>query len=144
MTQITKIDRAAANEISKATEAALKAVAEQFGINVSLRGGKFDPASGTFSPKVEFSVEGAERLEWENTVHLIRSNWGNQWLHKEDFGAVITANGGKKYELVGINLRAPKFPINARCLNDGKTYKLTEDGVRYALGRTAPTQSARV
>ena len=134
MTQITKIDRKTANDISKATEAALKAVAEQFGINVSINGGKFDPQAGTFAPKVEFSVEGADRYEWETTVHLIRSNWRNQWLHKDDFVAVITLQG-KKYELVGINLRAPKFPINAKCLTDGKIYKLTEAGVRRAMGR---------
>ena len=134
MTQITKIDRKAAQDISKATELALKAVAEQFGINVAIKGGKFDPTTGTFSPKIEFSVEGASRLEWENTVHLLRSNWTDQWLKAEDFGAIITSQG-KKYELVGINLRAPKFPINAKCLTDGKTYKLTEAGVKRALGR---------
>jgi len=131
---ITKIDRSAVAEINKATEQALKEVAERLGINVKVGGGKFDPETGTFTPKVIFSVEGADKNEWDRTVGLIYSNHPKQWLTEDDFGAVITLNG-KKYQLTGINLRAPKFPINAKCLSDGKYYKLTEAGVKRSMGR---------
>jgi hypothetical protein len=138
MTQITKMDRKAVQEISKAAELALREVAEQFGINLTAKGGKFDPTTGTFVPKFEFSVEGASANEWATSVHLIGGNYGpRQWLHAEDFGKTFTSQG-KTFELSGINLRAPKFPINAKCLTDGKTYKFTSAAIRRALGRTAP------
>ena len=136
MNTITKIDRNTANEISKATEAALKEVAERFGITVTIKGGKFDPANGKFLPKVEFCVEGAADNEWNTNINLLRSNWTNhKWLFPGDYKRVIKMNG-KEYELVGINIRAPKFPIEAKCLTDGKSYRLTEPAVRKALGRT--------
>jgi hypothetical protein len=134
MTTITELDRNACLTISKAAQEALQAVAEQFGLNLTMKGGKYDPASGTFTPKVEFSVAGSAGKEWANTVRFLSSNHPAEWLTAEDFGATITSQG-KTYELVGINLRAPKFPINAKCLSDGKTYKLTEAGVKRAMGR---------
>lgn len=134
MTTITTIDRKACTTISRAAEEALKAVAEQYGLTLTIKGGKFDPSVGTFSPKVEFSVGDAGRKAWEASVGLLYSNYPAQWLTAEDFGATFTSQG-KTYELVGINLRAPKFPINAKCLTDGKTYKLTEAGVKRGLGR---------
>jgi len=134
MTTITNIDRKACTDIIKASEVALQEVAKQFGLTLTIKGGKFDPVTGTFAPKVEFAVEGADRNEWDASVNLLYSNHPTQWLTKDDFGATFTS-GGKTYELVGINLRAPKFPINAKCLTDGKTYKLTEAGVKRSMGR---------
>jgi len=127
------IDRNSVKEINKAVEVALQEVAQRFGLNVKVDGGKFDPTVGVFFPKVEFSVEGSAKKDWEQSVHLLYSN-RPVWLTGDDFGAQITYNG-RKFELVGINLRAPKFPINAKCLADGKVYKLTEEGVKRAMGR---------
>ena len=135
-TTITKIDRQTIAVIKERTESALREVAAGLGINVTIAGGKFDPSTGKYFPKVEFSVEGAERADWENSIRYLGLPGGeaNSWIRPEDYNATFTYQGNQ-YRLVGVNLRAPKFPFNAVKVLDGKTYRFTDASVKQGLGR---------
>ena len=134
MTAVTTIDRATAKAIAERAEQALQNVADELGLTLTYKGGKFDPTTGTFAPKFEFSVETAGESKFAQQVRLLSSNYPNEWLTASDFGATFTAQG-KQFKIFAINLKAPKFPIQAKCLTDGKNYKFSELSVKIALGR---------
>lgn len=125
---ITHIDRAAAKKISVATQKALEDVAEELGLTVTVNGGRFDPNVGTYVPKVEFALDGAEEKEFA------RNSLSFRWLSAADYGAVIEV-GGEQLELTAIRTRAPRFPFIGKVVGGTKQYKLPEHAVRAALGR---------
>jgi hypothetical protein len=133
MTALTKIDREAARQLSMATEAALQEVAEEYGLTVALKGGTFDPAGGTYRPKVEFSMADSGERKFANECELVGYTVNGQWhsLKAEDYGAEFTSHG-RTFTLTGVNLRAPKFPIQAKG-DDGKSYKFPEAILRTII-----------
>ena len=126
MEPITTMDRAACAKIATAAEAALREVAEQLGLQVTNRGGKFDP-SGTFDPKFTFSLPDAGENQFASTAHLVG-------LHADDFGKTFQVHG-KTFRITGLNLRARKFPVCAVNTTDGKSYKFPTNTVKGALGK---------
>lgn len=125
---ITTIDRAAARKISAATQKALDEVAEELGLTVTVKGGKFDPSVGTYVPKVEFALEGAAEREFA------RLSLAFDYVGAADYGAILEI-GGKQIELIGIRRRARTYPFIGREVGGTKQYKLPEHSVRSALGR---------
>lgn len=128
-----KIDRAAAKKISEALESAAQAVADDLGLSVKVGGGRFDPEVGTFSPKVEFSLADAERREFELNAPLLG-------LKQSAYGTMIPHRGGE-VKLVGINLRAQRFPILVED-GEGKRWKLTEQAVQHLVVPERPSEKA--
>ena len=119
--KIKIIDRAAAKRIADQSVKALEAVAEELGVSVQYKGGSFDPATGVFTPKFEFSLPDSARLAFE------RDAWRYD-LYADDFGKKFTY-GLDTYEIVGLNTRAPKFPVKARNIKTDKTYKFSANMV---------------
>lgn len=115
--QISKIDRASVKRIAAATEEALQMVAEDLGLTLESKGGSFDPGIGTFAPKFEFKVDGADESDFARSAPL----YG---LSADDYGREFTSRG-TQYRVTGINARAPKFPLQAERLSDGKRFKFT-------------------
>lgn len=115
------IDRAAANKIGAATKKALEEVAAELGINIEYRGGRYDPVAGTYKPRIEFKVAGAARNTFERDCYRIG-------LRPEHFGKVFRSQGSD-YEITGINLRARRYPVIAKQLSSGKSYKFSETAV---------------
>jgi len=135
MTHITSIDKNACKVIANEVEKALKEVAERLGLNVTLSGGKFDPSVGTYMPKVEFAVQGAARVDFEQSIKFLYSNRGDgAWLFAADYEAPITLKG-EQFLLTGINLRKPKFAIEVTKVTTGEKYGITEEALKRALGR---------
>jgi len=124
--KIEVMDKASVKALSGAVAQALSAVAEEYGIQFKSKGGKYDPTTGTFSPKVEFSLEDSGARAFAQDVRAF------SWLSVSDYGRKFTS-GGREFTLVGLNLRAPKFPIKALDSGDGKTYRMTEASLRSAL-----------
>jgi hypothetical protein len=114
-TTITKMDRDATRRINDALKNALESTAALLGLNVSVRGGTFDPLDGTFRPRIEFSVAGADRLAFDRVCELVG-------LTPEDFGREFTSRG-RTFRVTGVNPRSPKFPIVATCVETGRPYK---------------------
>ena len=122
MEQITK---ASAKQLAKECEDALKAVAERHGLTVAYKGGRF--TSSTFTPKLEFATPGNDREAFER-----EASWVG--LEATDFNKVFVYLG-ESYKIMGINMRARRYPINVKRLSDGQSMKFTEQAVLRGLGR---------
>ena len=127
---ITKIDKAACRFIAAEARKVLEAVAAESGLTVKVGGGRYDPATGTFSPKVEFSVEGADRRAFDLDAPLVG-------LEPADFGRSFTVRG-RTFTVKGINPRASRFPIIATA-EDGAGFKFSESVVKAALAQEVLT-----
>jgi hypothetical protein len=114
------IDKDKVREIQADIKTVLEGVAAKHGLTVEVGGGRFDASQ--YIPKVTFKAPGADRAAFERDA-------GQVGLAADDFGRIVTLSGGRRFELLGINLRRPKYPILARNLDDDKVYKLTEAAV---------------
>ncbi len=119
------INKAKAQAIGSAVEKALAAVAEEFGLTVEVRGGKFSPTS--YAPRVEFATAGAAEDDFRTYAHM----YG---LEPNAFGAIFTSKG-RTFRLSGLAHRSRTYPILATEVKTGKTYKFTTDGIRAILSR---------
>jgi hypothetical protein len=128
---ITQINRQSIAIIAKRAEDALEAIAEELGISVETHGGKFDPAGGTFTPKFVFSLEGADEMAFARDCTYVQAlvNGAHKTLLPSDLGVLFSCNG-TLYKLVGVNLRAPKYPVLGARLEDGKRFKFGTATVR--------------
>lgn len=117
------MNRTMVNKLNTATREALEKVAAEYGVEVIVGGGSFD--SGTFKPKVIFSESDAAANEWARSAGLLG-------LDPADFGRQFQLRG-RYFVITGLNLRAPKYPVQARCLDDERTYKFAEHTVKAAL-----------
>ena len=124
--RIESIDKAACKAIDAEARAALEQVAEKLGLTVKLGGGSYDPTTGTYTPRVTFSVDGAEARAWAQVAALVG-------LAPDDYGREIAYGGIGRVRLVGINLRARRFPILVERVDDGKVYKVPEASVAAFL-----------
>ena len=113
--KIETMDRASVKLLASAVEKALQQVADEFGVTYTYKGGTFDPSTGTFAPKSEFSLPDSGRRAFERDAILFG-------LRPEHFGATFVSNG-REFRVTGLNARAPKYPIKATCVLDGKPYK---------------------
>ena len=113
-----------------------KALAAEFGdeMKIDLGSVRYGTDEVRFSKLTVKSKEEGEsdadlaKKEWEGQAHLIG-------LKAEDFNRVIDYGRSKKYKLVGIRLRRPKFPVAAVDVNTGKEMLLDINAVRRILGR---------
>ncbi len=123
MSTVTSINKATAKEIGAAVESALASVAEQFGLEVSVRGGTFD--AGSFKPKVEFTTANAAEEDFVTYASL----YGLDACH---WGAEFTSKG-KRFRISGLAHRSRTYPILATEIATGKQYKFTSEGIARAL-----------
>jgi hypothetical protein len=125
MADITSIDKTVARKLGAEVEAAIKTVAEKYGLTVDVRGGTF--TENDYTPKVTLKVIGADKATFEQYA-----SWYG--LTGDDFGAVFTLNR-EQFRITGINTRAPKFAIKVARVKDGKGFKAPTEAVLRALGR---------
>lgn len=111
-----------ARELGAATEAALAEVAQRFGMSVEVRGGSYDAAANTFRPKVEYRAADSGRVEFER----LAPSFG---VDPAIYGKTFT-HAGRSFEVVALNARAPKYPLQGRELSSGRTFKFTESTLR--------------
>ena len=114
---MNQINKRSCKTISAKAKAALETVAEELGLEVEVQGGRFDPVAGTYRPKIEFAIPGAEKREFELSARLFG-------FEPSDYMREFTS-GGKKYRLVGFNHRARSMPYLAKSA-DGRNYKFRD------------------
>jgi hypothetical protein len=127
MTTITKMDRAAVRQINEQVEVALQMVADEFGLSLAQGNGKFDPHSGTFTPKWTFSTEAEEGVPSEWTAYC--SRYG---LTADDYDKTVVIRD-RIYSLCGIAPRSPKYPILAKRISSGTVYKFDRYSIESGL-----------
>lgn len=122
----TKIDKAATREIGAGVVDALQAFAAEHGLTVAGAGGRYDPAAGKVTLKVEFSLASVDsgQIEWDRYC----SRYG---LTPADYGRAFQW-GGDTYVVRAFRPRAPKRPISATA-PDGRTFSFPLDAVKRLL-----------
>jgi hypothetical protein len=131
-----KIDTKAAGEINAATLEALRPVAERFGLTVETTGGSYDPVAGWYKPKIVFATSGSEEAAFARDCGYVGAFDGMPGLAAADYGATFGYHG-KTFRLVGVNLRARRFPLVAVDEADGRRYKLPESAIAAVVAARA-------
>lgn len=122
MAKVTSFNRKNIRQINNELEAALKQVAEKYGLEVKLGNTRF--TGDNFSTKVQVATVGQDGIAMSKeatdfnrykTILGINMDLGQEF-----------ERSGKTYTIVGLKPRSKKYPILAKC-SDGKTYKLPVD-----------------
>jgi len=122
MKKVTSFNRQNIRQINSELEAALKQVAEKYGLEVKLGNTRF--TGDNFSTKVQVATvgEGGITMSKEATdFNRYKTILGINMELGQEF-----QRSGKTFTIVGLKPRSKKYPILAKC-SDGKTYKLPVD-----------------
>lgn len=124
------MDRQTTKRLAEASEKALKAVADEFGVAVRYKSGSYDSNIATLRFEfAEVSADGAVHTrESAAFTHLARA-YG---LRAEMLGAEFKV-ATRTYTITGLNTRASKMPIQAT-RDDGRSFKFPAEVVAKALG----------
>ena len=120
MTKIERFSRSSAGDIRDQINAALAPVAKDLGIQLEVGNVVLGGSNATF--RVEAAVlndAGVAQTQEVRSFELYGEMYG---LEKEDFGGTFT-HRGDTFELCGLNMKAPKYPIQAKRLRDGRVYR---------------------
>lgn len=131
--RLTQIDRPAMQILRAPIEAALRAVGEAYGIDLTLGKGKYAHTNGSFTleiglPQGDGNVMNADSAAY--TANAAYFNLKPEWLFQ-----TVTI-GPTTYKIVGLKPRSAKYPVLAENLRDGKHYKLPAAAVQRAFGHT--------
>ncbi len=133
------MDKAKAKLIREAADKALAPMAEELGLQITVKSGTFDGGQITF--KVEFAeineggiVKTKEATDFEHYAH----RYG---MTAEHLGATFESRG-ETFTIVGCKPRATKMPILAKN-SAGKGYKFNDADVCRMLGIERPTPDVR-
>jgi hypothetical protein len=131
--KVLQFDKPTCRAVGHAIEQALTEVGTEFGISLKYKGSSYQTNNCTF--KIEASV-----ISGDGTVITREADDFNRYcglynLLPKDLGKIIKLHDGHQYQITGLLMKSSKFPIQALCLVNQKTYKLKETTVQYLLGR---------
>lgn len=119
MKKVTTFNRQNIRQINAEMEAALKAIANKYGVEVNLGSTRFTGANFTTKIQIATVAEGGITMSKEatdfnryKTILGINMELGNEF-----------ERNGNTYTIVGLKPRSRQYPVLAKC-SDGKTYKL--------------------
>lgn len=108
-------------------EAALKMVAEKHGVEIEcgkISYSNFDFTMQLKATKNDSGVDGKKAIFEQECILF--------GFKPEDYNREFRANG-KKFKLIGFNLKSPKNNCSIYCIDDGKTYKCNDEMVKRAF-----------
>lgn len=121
MKPITKIDKTTAPVLRKAIDAALKAIAEQYGLeSIELGNIRMDREGTYFKSEVECKVKQELSPALQQTNLLYSEALG---YNKNIVGETFTRRDGRTFKVTAIDLKKPKFPIIAVETGSGAGFK---------------------
>jgi hypothetical protein len=127
---ITSFDRTNLRIIHDEINAALKPIAEKYGITFTDRGARFNPTNATF--KIESSVVSSDGVVQSSDRQSFTALAPMYGLQSSDLDRLFLFRG-EGYTITGLKPRSPKSPILAVSKKNGKTYKFTVDMVKGGL-----------
>ena len=135
---MTEIDRPFLDKARTHIDKALAAVGKELGVNIKTGNCRY--SSSTFTFKLEGCLigdDGTAVTKEAESFKMLAASYGlkAEHLHKE------FKQGGDTFQITGLNYKARKFPIQAKRISDGATYKFPVDTVRFAMmrdGQEAP------
>ena len=100
---------------------ALKAVEKKHGVSFTLGNTRYSPTD--FRVKLEcFAVKDNSGKDVDAAKAAFESKAFRVGIKRTAYGKTFT-HGRKTFKIVGINTRAPKYPIQAESINRGDRYK---------------------
>ena len=118
--KINSLDRDSVRQINLEIKEALKAVAEKYGVNIDIKGSRFSDSNCTTKLEIATIAESGEVLTKEaidfNRYALsqfrITKKLGDRFTFKYE-----------EYEITGLAPRSMKYPVLAKNIKNGKTFK---------------------
>jgi len=136
--KITKIDRPTCKLIRDALECVLASMEKEMGLRAKVGNARFMPTTVTF--KIELSTTSEEGIIQDAAAADFRQ-WSTLWgMEPTDLGRTFRSLIGDRsyeYKIVGAKPRSHKYPILAKQMPDGKTFKFSTSRVKELLGRSA-------
>lgn len=123
---ITKFDRAACRLLSDEIAAAVAAIAAKHGLTAVPAGGTIGIGALDFTAKTTFKVTNAEAVDAVERAAFTK--WCGAFKLSADKYLAKFEHKGERFALVGFNMGSRQYPVTARKLVDGKTYKFA-DGI---------------
>ncbi|MBD9511567.1 hypothetical protein IB265_32955 [Ensifer sp. ENS10] len=128
--KITSFTRAEHTRLSRAIEAALGKVADDFGVDLSCGGGLY----GDHNPHIKIAVSvrdnGSGMTSAEASFRRYAAMYGMQ---PDWFGKAVVIDR-TAYEIVGIKPNAPKYTVQIKRCHDGRIFGCTVSTVTRQLG----------
>lgn len=122
MTKLTKIDRDALTRMRPEIDAALRQVAEAYGVTIACGKGTYSNAiDGSFKLEIKIADEAAQEADNAKRFAMVCRLYD---LEPRHLGTLVTVRG-KAMTLVGIETSRQKYPLKMRHA-DGKTMLYTE------------------
>ena len=116
----------------------LQAAAEELGVSISLGNARYSAAQATF--KFDINTIGEDGEVFDKYAEDFKTYAKLFDLEPEHLGKEFYANRDR-YVITGLNMRAKKFPVLAKSLNSGKTYKFAADIVKFRIMQQAAARS---
>ena len=130
--KIDQFDKPTCLILGAAISDALQTVANEFGVSIKRKGGSYSSTNLTI--KLEAAVIGVNGVVLSKEVENFQRYCKSYNLEPTDLGETVYIDG-IRYKISGLSPRSRKFPVLAKSLKNGKTYKFPERTVRKALGR---------
>jgi len=135
MAKVTKMTRPVAKRIAADVAAALKPVAEKYGMSLSEGGWSYYDTDITFKPKFAVVTDSGVPADFER----LAPKYG---LEPSDFGKTFTSLG-RQFRITGIKPTRRQYPISGERVPDGKSYKFTAQQVVTGLGKTSKAKFSK-
>ena len=129
------VTKATAQSITTEIEVAVNAILTKHGMDSGKTAVKY-------GDHYSIKIESTPLVENENGVN-VNSPEAQAWAMfgtsygfdnpVEALGKTFTTSG-KTFKFIGLNTKAPKMPVNAVCLEDGKSYKFPTQALRKIEG----------
>lgn len=126
----TKINRDAIRKINADIERVLGQVADLYGADISLGNSRYTDQNYTTKLTVSVVSSGGSVVSPEAVA--FNEYKGIYGLDHLEVGSVVNVHG-TDFEIVGLKVKARKYPIIGKSLKDGKQYKLPAELIMLSL-----------
>lgn len=133
--KVTKFDRITCKRVGEQVTERLEQLAAELGLAIKYKGGTF--GEGSFTMKIEACVIGENGIVHSKEREDFTRYAAMFDLDPAMLDQTIPMASGESFTITGLKPASEKFPVLAR-RTDGKTFKLTADGVRAAWKRLHP------
>jgi len=141
--KINSFDRTNLKFIAADLKIALKTVEDKYGISLNYNGARFDANTATFKFQGAVSQVAPDGTVIKTSPHASQFNvYALSYGLKPDMlNKEITYVNGERFTIRGLNTRSHKFPVVGERVKDGKSFKLTIEGVKRAWNREYPSEA---
>lgn len=129
-----EITRKTARKIREVCVEYMAEFAEEMGMQIMPASARFGPTSVTV--KLEFAVIDAETGQPQDKKAMAFSHLAFSYGLDPDWLGKCFISNDKEFRIVGLNTRAPKFPVLCVRLDNDKTYKFRAETIEKRMTDT--------